>query len=396
MLRFIRPLTFALMAVVLFTNCRTAQKYVERGDYDGAIDFAVNKLAGKKKKKTELVQGLELAFRKATERDMRAADALIAEDRPDNWERVNDIHRQIQLRQEKVAPLIPLTSKDGYTAKFLFVNIEKLEADSRAKAAAHLYDCAQDQLAQARNNHDRAAARAAYRTLCDLENRYFKTYEDKDVLKREARQLGITHVLFEVKNESDKVLPREFNDRVLAIGQRDLDSEWKQYHFAPEPGVEMDYRAVFRLRRIDISPERVYERTYTDENEIQDGWEYVYDQRGNVQKDSAGNDIKHKRYVIVRAQIIEVHQSKAARLTGQVEVLDARTSQRVDSHEVGTEVLFDNYASTFTGDERALSKDSRSRIGNRPVPFPSDEALLVQAADRLKPSLRDELRRSVF
>ena len=125
MIRF--NLIFALAMVALFsmTNCRSAQRYVENGDYDAAIDHCVDKLAGKKNKPDDLVKGLELAFKKATDRDMRAVETLTAENRPDNWARINDIHRQIQLRQDKVNPLIPLKSKDGYEAKFMFVNIEK-------------------------------------------------------------------------------------------------------------------------------------------------------------------------------------------------------------------------------------------------------------------------------
>ena len=111
-------------------------------------------------------------------------------------------------------------------------------------------------------------------------------------------------------------------------------------------------------------------------------------------KDSLGNDIKRAKYVQIRAQVLEVHQTKAARLAGYVEVFDLARNIPLESRDLATEILFEHYAATFKGDERALSKDSRLRIGNSPVPFPLDEDMLVQAAERLKPSLKEELRGS--
>jgi hypothetical protein len=113
-----------------------------------------------------------------------------------------------------------------------------------------------------------------------------------------------------------------------------------------------------------------------------------------VLKDSLGNDVKVPRKVIIRADVLEVYQTKAARLSGFVEIYDAERSARLDSENLSTEILFENYASTFKGDRRALSEDSKRRIGNAPMPFPRNEDMLVQAAERLKPNLKDELRRN--
>ena len=38
------------LSLSLFTSCASVDKMVERGDYDGAIQVATKKLAGKKKK----------------------------------------------------------------------------------------------------------------------------------------------------------------------------------------------------------------------------------------------------------------------------------------------------------------------------------------------------------
>ena len=97
----IRLFTPVLLLAFVLTSCQSAQKFVESGDYDGAIEFCVRKLRGKSKKKTELVQGLEAAFRKAQARDKNTIDHLIADGRPENWERINDIYRDMAARQRK-------------------------------------------------------------------------------------------------------------------------------------------------------------------------------------------------------------------------------------------------------------------------------------------------------
>lgn len=384
---------FFLLGVLLASSCRSAQKFIENGDYDAAIEFCVGKLRGKSKKKTEYVQGLEQAFARAQTRDLRLIDNLLDEDRPENWEKINAIHRQIKTRQQKISPLTPLVSSDGYRAKFNFIDIEKLERESREKAAECLYVRAQELLQQAERG-DRIAAREAYETLRNLENRYYRTYKDKDELLPIARDLGTTRILFEVQNNSASILPSGFANELLNISKSDLDSDWKAYYFKPVAGESYDYKAIFRVTQIDVSPERVHERAYVDEKEIEDGWDYVLDHRGNVKKDSLGNDIKVPRKVIIRAEVLEVFQSKAARLSGSVEIYDANRGARLDSEPLSTEILFENYASTFKGDRRALSEESKRRIGNAPMPFPRNEDMLVQAAERLKPNLKNELRRS--
>lgn len=383
--------TLALITLFGFTQCRTAQKYVESGDYDGAIDLSVSRLSGKKNKPEEWVKGLELAFQKATDRDMRAVEQLTAENRPENWVRIYDIHLQIHRRQGKVYPLLPLKDKKGYEAHFQFVNVEKLMTESREKAADYYYQRAQQQLTEARNGN-KSSARNAFELFQIIEHQYFSNFRDVTALKEEAQKLGITHILFRIENSSRQVLPRDFNERVLAISRQDLDTRWKKYDLTPERGVQYDYTATLDLQSVDLSPERIRERTYTDEKEIKDGWEYVYDHRGNVKKDSAGNDIKHTKYLLVRAQVLEMQQTKAARIQAVLTVTPRGSHTPSETRPVVAETFFEHFAATFTGDGRALSEDSRRRMGNHPAPFPSDEALLAQAADQLKPDVFRQLR----
>lgn len=388
-----RSASFLALALALaFSSCRSAQKFVENGDYDRAIDFCVDHLKGKKKKDSDLVMGLEAAFAKAQERDLTRIERLKASGSGESWVEINELYRKIEARQAKIDPLLPLIAKNGHEAEFAFLAAEKLELDSRKRASEHFYGRAESLLKKAETG-DRLAAREAYRELGRID-RYFKDYLEKETLKKQARSLGTTHVLFEVENRSVSILPIGFERRLLEFGRRELDSEWLAFHFETAPGLDFDYRAVFKIDRIDVSPERISERSFDETATVQDGWEYVLDQKGQVKKDSAGRDIKQKRFIDVRARVIETVQTKAAQVTGYVEVFEAGKKELLERKNVGAEVVFEHRAATFVGDERALSDETRCRLGSRPLPFPTDSDMLVDAAERLKPNLRDELRRS--
>ena len=160
------------------------------------------------------------------------------------------------------------------------------------------------------------------------------------------------------------------------------------------PDIDYDYEVVMRITHLDVGPSLVKEREYIDEKEIEDGFEYVLDERGNVKKDTLGNDIKVPKMVNIRARVFESFQSKTLHLEGRLEFFDLHNNHLMDSRKLSVATVFENYASTFSGDRRALSNTSRNRIGNRPVPFPTDVAMIFDAAEQLRPQIRRKLSNS--
>ncbi|NRA50746.1 MAG: hypothetical protein HRU12_16555, partial [Phaeodactylibacter sp.] len=243
---------------------------------------------------------------------------------------------------------------------------------------------------QASQNEDRLQARRAYAEL-DRTGQYFKRYRDVDQLMEEALYLGTTFVLVRLRQEAPVAIPNDFERELTAIAVQDLNSQWKVYHTRPVKGQEYDYEVVMRINRIEISPGLVKEREYEDRAIVEDGWTYLLDENGNVSKDSLGNDIKVPREVEVRALVLENYQNKTARVSGRLEFFDRATENIIHTEPLFAEAVFENYAATFRGDKRALSKQSRQRIGNRPVPFPTEEVLLMQAVEQLKPFVKREI-----
>ena len=237
------------------------------------------------------------------------------------------------------------------------------------------------------------AAREAY-TQLDKIKRYYTSYRDRNQLMNLAQELGTSYILFQMTNNAPVVLPLGLEKEITRMSVNDLNSKWKEYHTRQQSETEYDYKIVMKITDIQVSPGVVKERQYVDDREIEDGFDYVLDENGNVKKDTAGNDIKVPRMVVIRAEVLETYQNKAANVSGQLEYIDLKQNQIIKTDRIAVEAIFENYAATFRGDDRALSKESRQRIGNRPLPFPENEDLLFTAAEQLKPVIKEKISRA--
>jgi hypothetical protein len=384
---------FAFLAIFLLMmpSCKSVDNLIESGNYEETIALAQRRLTGKQKKNPKYVAALEDAFNRVTAEDMAKARRM-SESGNTDWARVHSIYGQIQRRQDALEPLLPLVDKNGYQATFRFARVGGLMTEAAEKAANQYYGEANELLAAGRAG-DKAAARQAYSTFNQIK-RFRNNYRNANALALEAEELGRVYIAVSMANESGGYLPRGFEQELLRVRTSNMNDRWRTYDFNAVAGRDYDYNARIVIRNIQVSPERISERSYIDEQEINDGREYVLDANGNVAKDSLGNDITRVRRITVRADVTEVLQTKSAIVSGSLVLYDNVNRRIVDEEELTAEAIFENYASTFRGDRRALSSSTRRRIGNRPVQFPSNEALILDAAEVLKPQLQDRLANS--
>ncbi len=383
---------FVFFLLMSSFSCTSIEKLVDSGQYDKAIYFATNKLSGAKVNKVEYVRGLETAFKKVTDKDMAYIEKLKNEGNPESWETILSVYATISNRQESIRPLLPLTDENGKKANFLFVNTNDLEKEAKEQTINFLYSSAKDFLQEARSSKDRIPARKAYDALLRLKN-YAGRFLDVPQLEREARELGTTKILVNVQNYSQAVFPAGLEDEILRLGFRDLDREWQKFDAYPERNREYDLGITLILSNVQVSPGAVSEKSFSEKKEIPDGFQYLLDEKGNVKKDTAGNDIKLPKNKVIEAQILEVFQSKSAGLSGRLEVMDLHTKGVRESRDINTVAIFENRAASFKGDERALTEDTKKRLGNRPAVFPTDAVLLLEAARKLRPLVISELRK---
>jgi hypothetical protein len=377
----IRLLSLALVFATF--SCTTTKKLFNDGKDDAAVDHAIEKVRKGKAKESDVTY-LQKAFNEINDRDAKRMESLMdTQTNTENWAEVHNIAKRIQSRQDVVKPYMPIVNKKTRQAIDLHLyDVDKTIAEAREKAAVHFYALAISELAEAIKGN-RNAARNAFDHL-DATKVYFSDYKDRAQLMDKAYQLGLNTVYFKMENNAFTILPSGFERAMLSVFVRDLDSKWVNYQTSCKDGKPCDYNIVANIQRIDISPERQDTRSFREEKEIQDGYAYILDAKGNVMKDSTGKDLKMPKYVRVWADVREVRQYKNAIVGGYLECYDTRTREKIYSIPINATSVFDNYTVQYQGDRRALSNETTRRLGNYVKPFPSDADILMDTADDMK------------
>lgn len=366
----ISSLSFLLLLFVT-VSCASIEKQITQGNYASAIDFAVNKIKGKKKKSPKLVLGLEEAYKLAINQDLDKIEALKKSNAADANLQILRIYEKVEVYQASIRPLLPIKDKHGYVADITLVNLKEQKNDYANKAADYLYDCAIANLQNAREGN-KLAAKEAYSEFQELERIIGAENSNISKLKTEAKELGTTYVLLNRMVSQNISLSAMLADQFINDDFSGLNSTWKAIHLNPEKK-SYDLKVNLILDNFDVSPEKENTREYQEKKTIEED---------TGAKNREGNKITRKKEVI--ANVIELFQFKEAAVLGTVVIVDNNTRKEVYRQKLDAKMVFENYASTYKGDKRALSEVSLRRIGGKPLPFPSNEQILGDAIEILK------------
>jgi hypothetical protein len=372
-------LYFSLLLIII-AGCTSSKKYLEKGNYPMAVKKAVSKLQKRPDKEKEIAV-LTDAWKRAQQQNLDRITYLRKTGQPDIWEEVFSNYELLKNRQNLVSTLPgQILSAIGFEA----VNYDNEIIEAQKKACEYFY--AHGKLLLDKN--EKFAARAAYDEFVKIKQ-YYTDYKDVDDLISRSAALGLTYVLFMINNNSYANLPSDFDNEFLKLGINELDSKWIIYDTKEQQGVRYDYAIVLNLKGVDVSPERIKEKSWIESRVIQDGWKYQLDANGNVMKDTAGNDIKVPKYVKVSCDVLETHQNKEAVLSGRVEFYNNQTNQLLLSEPVSASSGFNNYFVVANGDLQALSPETQKRLGNSPLPFPTDFDMMMMANEFLQKTVKD-------
>lgn len=385
-----KNLLLITISLALLSACATADKMLERGDYDSLINLATRKLSGKKKK-DDYVMALEKGFEKVTRRDMAEIESLKVSENPKDWEDIIDIAEEITHRQNKIEPFLPLVSESGYQAKFTFVRTDKIVIEAK-NTVISLYEKRLDELVASARHGNKKQARAAF-NLIDYMRSINSAYYMPE-LRDEMWSLGINKIFLLIENNSNVLMPAGFEEELLSADFVNMGGSWDRYYTEMDEDMEVDYNVTLKIMDIATTHDEWLEVEHNYSKEMVDGWEYVLDAKGNVAKDSLGNDIKQDKIVRVTAKVIETIQSKHALIRARMDITNARSGARIYSQPMEIENHFDHKARNYFGDERALEPHLRQRI--LPVSYPSDASMIWDAFQGLKPKFFDEVRRANY
>lgn len=385
----------SIFLLVLFVGVACGSKQTERmvnsGNYDAAIQNAVNSLRTNKnaKGKQDYVYLLEEAFAKAKERDLRNINTWYNDANAANLEKIFNTYIQLNNRQELIRPLLPLKLlNEGRDAKFSFDDYTNDIIDSKNTLSNHLYTNSKNTLKTA----TKLEARNAYDDLIYL-NQINPGYKDVSKLIDEAQFKGTDFVHVYTKNETNMVIPVRLQNDLLDFSTYGLNDKWTVYHNNRLKDVVYDFGIIVNFREIAISPEQIREKEVTQEKQIKDGTQNLVDNNGNVVRDSLGNAIKVDKFITVKGTAYQFTQFKACQVTAKVDYIDFTTNQLTNTYPLASEFIFEHIYATFRGDRRAFDESFNSYFGKRAVPFPSNEQMVYDTGEDLKAKLKDIIAR---
>ncbi len=364
-----------LLIFSVIAGCTSSKKYLQRRQYDAAINKSVKKLA-KKPSKTKQINVLRDAYRLANLQDNDRIKFLKQSGQPDIWDEVFVRLNNMKVRQENVKRL-----PTGVLAKINFVPVD-YDAEiitAKQKAAEYFYAHATNLL----NRKEKFAARQAYDEFRKVKN-YYSSYKDVDKKINEAYEYGMNYVFFKMQNKSGIAIPKNFERDLLKISLTNIAGKWVTFETKESNILFYDYSIYLNLNIINVSPEYVKEKEYVESKKVQDGYEYVLDKNGNVMKDSLGKDIKVPKYVEKKCYVTEYYLNKKAIVSGTLDFWNNRTKQLVKTDPVTTEFFFEHRFADVKGDKSVLKKETLRLVKTRPLPFPPDLDMIYRTNEKLK------------
>jgi hypothetical protein len=378
------PLVFIL--AIIFSGCGSSKKQLQKGNYDAAIAKAVKQL---RKDRTDVkqIEILEQSYKVANDQDKERIRFLKMEGRPNNWDQIYIVYKSLNDRQSLVKTVTPL-NKNGESVDFPFVDYMADMVVAKRKAADFYYAHGNELM--------KSGLKDSYRQAYDeyvRAKQYIGDYEGIDNKILDAKNLGMSRVFVSIQNTSMIKFPKEFEQDLLALDLPALNSEWVEYYTQNlNDNTKYDYFVDVKVKNVAVSPDQTMQKDTVIKRDVEDGFTYALDKKGNVMRDTLGNDIKIKKYKTLQCALVESVQVKACRIDGDIQVIQANPDKMLKKDPIFAESAFKNVSSRALGDTQALNADQLARTKTSPVPFPTDIEMVVRCSETLKTAIRSAIQ----
>jgi hypothetical protein len=384
-----KKIAYILMLALVVSSCSSSRKLMERGYYDAAINKAVKELR-KKPNDPKEANVLDRCYKIANERDNERIKYLKRENNPNNWDEIFTLYSSLQNRQSLVRTVLPLNI-DGRNIDYPYVDYDAEIISSKNKAADYFYENAQKLI----KLDTKEGYRQAYDELMKASRYTGGQYLDIDNMIEECRFKGMSRALVLVNNMTHINLDPLFMEDLLEINTDNLESPWVEYHFKDlDDQINYDYTIFVNLENIFVSPDDATESDKMYKKDVQNGFDYFLDAKGNVMKDTLGNDIKVPKYKTLSCTVIETHQHKSVRIDGNVEFMSNNPRKLLKKEPIGAENVFDHRSARAVGDIEALDDQTKELLENKYIPFPDDMQMIFNTTQTLKPAIQEAIYRN--
>ncbi|OUS00746.1 hypothetical protein A9Q86_08275 [Flavobacteriales bacterium 33_180_T64] len=383
-----KQLLLTTVLLLVLTSCsgrKQIEKAISHGNYDQAINNALQKLEHHKdkKRKQDYVVMLEDAYYKVLEEDLQDLKHLKKDGNPEQYKTIYEIYLDLKARQDAIKRVLPLQI-NGKDLILEFNDYTSEIVEYRYKTSDYLIDEGITLL----DSENKYNARKAHAIFSYIE-RINPNFEDTRSLITEAHEKGTDYIIVSIKNKTHQIIPQQLETDLLNFDTYGLNQFWTVYHANKLSDLNYDYAMQLQLKRIHISPEQVDRIQELKQKSIVDGWEYQTDTNGNVMVDSLGHKIKIDKIVNVRARYFEINQFKSTQVIADVIYTDLKTNQTLDAFEIDSQFIFEHLYATVRGDRRALNGREQELLRNRRLHFPTDAQMVYDTGEDLKLKLKE-------
>ena len=381
-----RIIPFIFILTIIMSGCGSSKKQLQKGNYDAAIQKSVKQLR-KDPSDVKQVDILTQAYKVSNEQDNERVRMLKMEGKTDSWDEIYLVYKALNDRQSLVKTVTPL-NVNGRSVDFTYVDYVPEMLNAKRKAADFYYAHGNELM----KSNIKESYRQAFAEFLRAKE-YVGDYEGIDSKIQDAKLKGMSRVLITIQNTSQLKFPPQFEQDLLALDLPRLNSEWVEYSTQSlNDNTPYDYFVNVNVKSIRVSPDNSVQRDSVIKKTIEDGFTYILDKKGNVMRDSLGNDMKQKKYKTLQCALVETVQSKTCRIDGDVEVIQTNPDKQLKKDPIGAESNFNNISSRALGDTQALNADQLERTKTSIVPFPKDIEMVIRCSESLKMAIRGAIQ----
>ena len=351
-MKYLRFISILLLAALL-ASCNTTKKLYEAQEYDQVIQRVAPDICDGDMN-AQRINMVAASYHKANQADHERIQALKASGQPDVWPEIYQRYCSMKGRNEALL-CFPTKVKNG-------MNYVKLDLDddmmaARNHAEAFLVAKA-NQLLDSGNATDALEAdkyiEQLYRT--NKNNSNLPQLQKKSLLRQADR------VLVAVDNDDERPLLRSFVDAVLRFDTGEVPANVVSgVRHGRMRSDDAEVRVV--VSDIQVTPDRLDEVTF---------------------KETSGSKT---------VEVTDHTQNKTVTITGSIKYYDAYGYRSLASVPFEVKSTFKNDYTSIKGDREACSAETLSRLNTKPVPVPTDESMLLDAAKKLNDLLAAEIRK---
>jgi len=351
-MKYLRLIPILLLGAML-TACNTTKRLYQAQEYDQVIQRVAPDICNGDMDARH-INMVAASYHKANQADHERIQALKATGKPDVWPEIYQRYCSMKGRNEALA-CFPTKVKNG-------MNYVKLDLDddlmaARTHAEAFLVAKA-NQLLDTESKIDALEAEGYIEQLrrTNKDNSSLPQLQKKLLLRSSDR------VLVSIDNEDERPLLRSFIDAVLRFDANEVPANVMSVSRRTRMKSN-DAEVLVLVKDIQITPDRLDEVTF---KEAKDG---------------------------KLVEVTDHTQNKTVTVTGTIKYFDAYGYRALASIPFEVKSTFKNDYTTIKGDREACSAETRNRLDSKPVPVPTDESMLVDAAKKLNDLLAAELRK---